>query len=434
MIKIAKFGGAVLKDHHGFLQMAKLMRKYSGDKIVIIVSALAKTTRSISNAASYAESGNLNMASELIDNVFSEHLSYAEVLIKQSDNKIFILNEFRIAKEKLNSLMKGISITGELTPRTKDMALSCGEWLSLNLVTCFLREQTFNCGSADATKYIISNDSFGKAEPIKEATKAKVAEYLMPIIENNDIIVTQGFVASTPAGDITTMGIESSNLTAALLAGILNSGTLTIWTDVEGVRTADPVLSIFSEPIKTMNFKEAEKAALNGVKLIYPDMIDILREYNLKLIFRSAHNPEGECTEITENAPDLNRTILAVTQPFAVYSFPNIMTKELTKINLRSLSATMCFCPEKAMLIAKINGHPLPPFMEPEREDIGRITFINISSSKFFALVQRFEEVSRRADFLHVSFDSISRTGRIFADNSIFDELQKLACSVPFMV
>ena len=199
---------------------------------------------------------------------------------------------------KLFDFINSISITGELTPRIQDAVLSFGELLALIIIDKYLDEKNIKHKCIDSTSIIVSDNNFLKAKPLLKETGDNVIKFLLPELNDNQIIITQGFVARSVDGDITTMGMESSNLTATLLACILKSDKLTLWTDVEGIRSADPKFISDTKLIKNLSFTDAYVSAENGLKLIYPSMIDIAEENNLELIYKSAFNSQGGSTLI----------------------------------------------------------------------------------------------------------------------------------------
>jgi aspartate kinase len=180
----------------------------------------------------------------------------------------------------------------------------------LHTVNQYLIEKGFKHVCIDSTSLIVSDTNFGNANPLIPETKENVDKILIPALKKNSLVLTQGFVARDMLGEITTMGIESSNLTATLYAELLGTKKLTIWTDVNGFRNTDPKIITNTKPIKEMNYQDAYVASVNGLKLLYPAMIDHASEKNIKLIYRSAFEPDRNQTVVHRNAKPLSQPII----------------------------------------------------------------------------------------------------------------------------
>ncbi len=300
-MKVMKFGGAVLRSRKGFMQMVDILRSQSGVPLLVIISALASSTRDLERAARSAENGAQELAFALCDEIIREHRHFSDELLANKTTKdalSFFLDE---CETRLHQLLRGIAITRELTPRTLDIILSYGEMLALHIVRHFLEESGFNLTFVDSSNIMVTNSTHGAATPDSSLTALNVERTLLPAFGRSNIVLTQGFVAKSSTGEITTMGKESSNLTATLLAELLAAEEVIIWTDVEGICTADPKLIPNAQPIPQMNYSQARRAAASGLKLIYSTMIEPSERANIPLVFRSAFAPDGNFTRIAAN-------------------------------------------------------------------------------------------------------------------------------------
>lgn len=300
-MKVMKFGGAVLRSREGFTQMVDILRSQSGVPLLVIISAFSTSTRDLERAARAAENGDQDLAFSICDGIIREHHRFADELlaIKTTKDALnFFLDE---CETRLHQLLRGISITHELTPRTLDIILSFGEMLALHIVRHFLEESGFDLTFVDSSNIIVTNAVHGAATPDSSLTALNVERVLRPAFGRSSIVLTQGFVAKSSTGEITTMGKESSNLTATLLGVLLNADEIIIWSDVEGIYTADPKLIQNAQPIPQMNYRQARRAAASGLKLIYSTMIEPSERANIPLVFRSAFAPTGNFTRIAAN-------------------------------------------------------------------------------------------------------------------------------------
>lgn len=332
-MKVMKFGGAVLKNKDGFEQMGKILNDEKEKPLLIIISAFSKATRDLKNAGLYAESGDQEGTGDCLSYIFNQHVEYAKELIKDDSTLSKLFEIYKAAEAKISKLLKSISIIQELTPRTLDALMSYGEYLALQTVNLFLLERGFKIKCIDSTSLIVSDSNYGCANPLLHETEKKVDEILKPAISEYDIVLTQGFVARDTNGDVTTMGIESSNLTATILTELLGLQELILWSDVEGIRTADPKLINNTKAIRKLNYDEAFILGNAGLKLIYPPMIDRAGKNKIELIYRSAFKPDGDFTVIgPEN--EVNNTSAAILMENLTYFSINFKSFNGKMVNL----------------------------------------------------------------------------------------------------
>ncbi|MCK5741967.1 MAG: hypothetical protein KAH48_07110, partial [Chlorobi bacterium] len=336
-MNIIKIGGAVLKNREGFFRMTEILNKYTEKPLIMVVSAFSDATRKLETAARLAEKGNETEANAIVRSVIDDHTKYNKELLKSGE----ILGSLNLMIEsgarRINKLLRGLSITGELSPRVLDNILSFGEFFALHTVQHFLQDSGFKPDCIDASNIIVSDGNHGKAQPLYDETFRKVNEVLIPKLKESGFVLTQGFVARNLKNDITTMGIESSNLTAALLANILDAEKIIFWTDVEGFRTADPQYVKNTLSIPKMSYSDGYKAAVNGLKLFYPLMIDYAAEKGIELVYRSAFTPEGDFTSVTAKESDKALPLIVLKENLVQISIKYNSASEKTeaKQNLR---------------------------------------------------------------------------------------------------
>jgi aspartate kinase len=287
-MEIMKFGGTVLNTVEGFSAMSAIINQHSDAPIGIVVSAFGRSTRELEQAAITAESGNERKALEQIQRIVNIHKSYAVTLLKNSDVLQGLLALLDESTEHLVGYIRGVAITGELTPRTLDSILSFGEYFAAHITRHYLKEQNINIGFADAARIIVTDDNHTVARVQEQATVHKFATLVKPLFETHQCVLMQGFVGHTVENEVTTMGKESSNLTAALFASSMEASVLTIWTDIDGVFTSDPKNISSAQPLPSLTYKQAYTAGIHGVKLLFPPMIRHARDHGTPIVIRSA--------------------------------------------------------------------------------------------------------------------------------------------------
>jgi aspartate kinase len=312
-MEVIKFGGAVLHNLEGFESMSSILKTKEHKAVLVVISALSKTTNLLKKAAYIAEEGNETESGFIIDSIINQHIIIAGGIIKNNKKSKEILGFLLNISQKIKSLLRGVSITCELTPRTLDLILSFGELMALEIANTYLNDCNIDIECIDSTNIIITDSNFGSARPILNEIKLRIDEFILPVIKENKIIITQGFVARNISGEITTMGLESSNLTATIYASLLNAEKVTIWTNVEGFRSADPNIIKDTKLITHLNFNEAYIAAVNGLKLLYPAMLENLKDKNIKIYYRSAIKPDGDFT-IIDNENNINEYSIIISK------------------------------------------------------------------------------------------------------------------------
>ncbi|MCS6965902.1 MAG: hypothetical protein NZ473_03950 [Candidatus Kapabacteria bacterium] len=289
---VFKFGGAVLRSLNGFRVIGQRIREHSnGQPLLVVVSALGQVTRELERAAFAAEAGQEETALEIASYLVKHHQLYAEQLLGGKHQRT-VAELLAHTAAQLEGYLRGVRITGELTPRTLDAIRAFGERWALALVEAFLQEQGLDVVSVDATELLCTDAQHGKAQPLVERTAQNVEYRLRPLLQPGCIVLTQGFVARSTRGDITTMGQESSSLTAVLLAGLVGAREVQLWTDVAGIRECDPALVPEACLIPQLSYAQAQEIAHAGLRLLHPRMVELAERWGLCLRIRSAFVPE----------------------------------------------------------------------------------------------------------------------------------------------
>ncbi len=313
-MRVMKFGGAVLKNETGFEAMRQVLGQSKGP-LLLVVSALGTATSDLQRAARRAELGNEEAALRLADKIVSKQLKFTQTLLRDKRTGEAIGMLLEDYARRLRDMLRGVAITMELTDRTLDAILSFGEYFAVRIVKHYLDEAGFNIGFADACDIIATDETHLAARALREESRQRVKEKLTPMFGKFNIVITQGFVGRSREGNITTMGMESSNFTASLLAELLRARDVTIWTDVEGVRSGDPKLVATTRGIPRLSYRQASSAALNGVKLLHPRMISPAERAGIPILFRSAFRPDGDFTTVGPDEARDHAPIVGCTEP-----------------------------------------------------------------------------------------------------------------------
>ena len=302
---VMKFGGTSVEDAPAILRTAKIVagRISRGQHPVVVVSAMAKVTDQLLAAASAAGRGDRSGALAISSRLRNRHCDTSAQLLpvpRQGDVQKWIQQEF----DSMDEILRGLSAVGELTPRTNDLVVSYGERLSSRLVAEAFREQGIPAVHVDARTCIITDAQHGKATPDSVLIEARCREHLGPRVDAGEVPVMGGFIGSTVTGATTTLGRGGSDYTAALIGGGMDAEAIEIWTDVNGIMTADPRVCPDALRVKTISFEEAAELAYFGAKVLHPATILPAVQKNIPVLVLNSRNAANEGTRITALAGD----------------------------------------------------------------------------------------------------------------------------------
>jgi aspartate kinase len=302
---VMKFGGTSVEDAPAIQRTAKIVagRMHRGQRPVVVVSAMAKVTDQLLAAASAAGRGDRTGALAISARLRNRHCDTSALLLpghRQGPFQNWIQQEF----ESIDEILRGLSAVGELTPRTNDLVVSFGERLSSRLVAEAFRDQAIPAVHVDARTCIVTDAQYGKATPNSELIEARCRQHLRPLVEAGEVPVLGGFIGSTPERVTTTLGRGGSDYTAALIGGGMDAEAIEIWTDVNGIMTADPRVCPDALRVKTISFEEAAELAYFGAKVLHPATILPAVQKNIPVLVLNSRNAANEGTRITALASE----------------------------------------------------------------------------------------------------------------------------------
>jgi len=292
-LKVLKFGGSSIGDAEALRRAAAIVRTELPAGGLVVVSALRGTTDSILGACTAAGQGDLASAQAVLEAIRSRHQDLAAELGHLQE----VQPEWEPLFGRLEQVLTGMAMLGESTPRGRDGALAIGETLSAHLAArCF-------GGEFHEVRDVMKTDSrFGKARPQLGAIRHAAAPWLAALAKG-PLWVTQGFLGSTPDGVTTTLGRGGSDTTATLLGEALDAEEVQIWTDVDGVLTADPSLVRGARPIPQMSLSEAEALSAFGAKVLHADSLAPGGRAGFRLVVANTLRPGASRTEILPVPP-----------------------------------------------------------------------------------------------------------------------------------
>ncbi len=308
---VCKFGGTSVQDAEAIERVAGIVRQRLKEKPVVVASAMGKTTNQLLLAAQTAAKGQRSEALDLVSRIRERHLLEIEKLgLAGTDGNLpeAIHSHFK----EIGNIVKGLSVLGELTPRSTDAMASFGERLSTLILAEALRSRDVPAELMDARQCIITDDNFTRANPLFELTDTAIRERLVPVIKAGGVPVFQGFIGSTRNGVTSTIGRGGSDYSAAIVGAALDAYDIQIWTDVDGIMTTDPRMVPEARRIKVISFDEASELAYFGARVLHPATILPAVRKKIPVHVLNSYRPRHEGTLITEEAPPCENPVKAI--------------------------------------------------------------------------------------------------------------------------
>ncbi|MCB0837687.1 MAG: bifunctional aspartate kinase/homoserine dehydrogenase I [Bacteroidetes bacterium] len=298
-MKILKFGGTSVASAERIANVAKIVQSLSkkGEEIAVVVSAMGGVTDMLVEMSRIAASGS-EAYLEQLEAFSARHRAVVNQLITNKENHPAILEEIIEGQTELGNLLKGLYLTRDLTPRTMDYILSFGERSNAFILSEVLKNEGVDAIFVNARLLIKTDDTYGAAKIKKDITYHNITRHHHE--NRGKIAVITGFISSTEDGITTTLGRGGSDYTAAIFAGALDASEIQIWTDVDGVLTADPRKVKQAFPIKQMTYEEAMEMSHFGAKVIYPPTIIPALEKKIPIRIKNSFNPEAPGTLISD--------------------------------------------------------------------------------------------------------------------------------------
>lgn len=310
-LEVHKFGGASLADAAAIRHAVAIIRDRAFPRVVV-VSAMAGVTDLLLGVAAAARAGDLDTAAQSARLLRDRHVAAVKSLVSAGPARTELLAFVDSQVSELETLARGLSILRELTPRTSDFLVARGERLSAQLVTAALVAQGVKAKYLDAPLVIRTDAGFGNASPDLDQTDQHLRKALKPMLAQGVTPVLPGFIGSSPAGEVTTLGRGGSDLTASLVGRALGAARVNLWKDVPGLLTADPRVVPDARVLAQLNVREAAELAYYGAKVLHPRALIPIIGRKVPLFVRPFAEPAREGTEVSERETELSVPVKAL--------------------------------------------------------------------------------------------------------------------------
>ena len=348
---VMKFGGTSVGTPERMKCAAELIAEHSKQaEVVAVVSAMGGVTDLLIKAANQAAQGDREHSKGVRQDLARKHREVADQLLTAAEQAETLP---RLAEQLANfeNLCSGFSLVREVTPRAMDTLSSLGEVMSAILVAAILRSMGYGAEAVDATELIVTDDNFGSAGPLFDETNAQTRQRLAGLRKKRTIPVVTGFRGATREGLCTTLGRGGSDFSGTIVGGALDADEVWIWTDVDGVMTADPRLVPGARIIPEISYREAIELSYFGAKVLHPKTIQPVMKKKIPVWIKNSFNPSCPGTKIVPVPADRKpgvKAITAVSNTDLVtisgrdtLSFPRLATRVFNGLHLEDVSTLM---------------------------------------------------------------------------------------------
>ncbi len=281
--------------------------------VMVVVSAMSGVTNTLIDAAQTAAAGDETPYRDARSQLLVRHQVVAGQLIEDGVERAALGRLFDNRLREFERLCRSITVLGELTQRGLDVVSGVGERLSAPLLAAVLRARGVKAQFVDAGELIITDDQYGSANPLMGPTLARCRDRLLPMLQSGVVPVVTGFVGATENGVPTTLGRGGSDYSAAVLGAALDAAEIQIWTDVDGVMTADPRIVANARSMAELSYEEVAELAYYGAKVLHPKTATPAVDRKIPLRVLNTFNPGHPGTRIVERTRELRHGVKAIT-------------------------------------------------------------------------------------------------------------------------
>ena len=297
---VMKFGGTSVESTEAIDRVTEIVRARVDRRPVVVVSAMGKTTNRLLAIASHAVAGRAHEAFTELDALRDYH-----------DRESRVPEVLDAHFRQLGELVRGLTVLGELTPRSLDAIASFGERLSSEIVTLRFRQAGLDAVHLDARTVIVTDNRHTQATPLYAQTDVRLTAVVPPLLEKH-VVVMGGFIGATETGITSTLGRGGSDFTASIVGAALNAEEIQIWTDVDGMLTADPRMVPGSHRIRTCSFEEAAELAYFGAKVLHPATVLPAKQKGIPVLILNSRRPDAGGTRVVAHAVPSSNVVKSI--------------------------------------------------------------------------------------------------------------------------
>jgi bifunctional aspartokinase / homoserine dehydrogenase 1 len=313
-LQVMKFGGTSVADAACIRNVAQIVRSAAvANSVVVVVSAMSGVTNKLVEAGARSEADEGAAVAAILEGLRKQHFAAVDALVQPGERRDQLTRHLQQLFEHCQRLCQGTLLLRELTPRARDAVWSLGERLSAPMLAAALAESGVSSEAVEATDVVVTDARHGAANPLMDLTRERCDARMRPLIERDIVPVTTGFIGATAEGVLTTLGRGGSDYSATIIGAALRADEVIIWTDVDGVLSADPNHVRGARTIAEMSYREAAELAHFGAKVLHPKTLNALAQCSFPLWVRNTFKPRQLGTKITPEGSAKNDGAKAVT-------------------------------------------------------------------------------------------------------------------------
>jgi aspartate kinase len=346
-----KFGGTSVGDVPQLRKITEIVGANMDQRLIVVASAMSGVTDLLLSTAQAALRNDPAKVKEAMETLSLKHSQIAEALVTRSESRVKLLGYYARLLEDLNTIYRGVGWLAELSPRSLDAIASFGERLSCAQIAAVFEDAGIAAQYVDTRELIRTDAGFGQAAVDFAVTRANIQKALTPLIEKNVVPVVTGFIASTAEGITTTLGRSGSDYTGAIVGSALGSKEIWIWTDVDGVMTADPRYVAGARHLPEISYREAVEMSYFGAKVIHPKTMLPAIENNIPIRIKNTFNPSHPGTLISgktigvtgavKNVTSIDDLALVAVEGHGMMGVPGVAARIFTALARVSVNVMM---------------------------------------------------------------------------------------------
>ena len=313
-LQVMKFGGTSVGDATCIRRSATIVANAAKDSsLAVVVSAMSGVTNRLIDAAHHAKRGDRDAGKNLADALRQQHFEALAALVPDAAARVPVEQRIDEILAEGSRLYEGTALLRELTPRTLDAISSLGERLCAPVFSAALSQKGVASHAIEATELIVTDSFHGGADPQSDPTRQKSQARMVPLLQHSEVPIVTGFIGATADGVLTTLGRGGSDYSATILGAALDAAEIIIWTDVEGVLTADPRLVSEARTIPEISYREAAELAYFGAKVLHPKTLRPVMPAGIPVWIRNSFAPDKLGTKITPKGRSIGGGVKALT-------------------------------------------------------------------------------------------------------------------------
>ncbi len=299
---VMKFGGSSLGSGKRILHVARVIKRYRMEgRTVVVCSAMSGITNRLLSLVKHLQAGKCALALSEAVSLHEHHRAALQEFSLDCPERYRTAEELDVLGRALMLQVEKLR-PGTTSAEAADRIASFGERFSVRLVASALRDLGVKARAVDASDFLVTSADFRNAQPLLPETRSRAGEVLLPLLRMQVLPVVTGFLGATKEGKITTLGRNSSDFSAAVVAHVIDASCVCLWTDVDGVHAKDPRRDLRATVLCELSYDDALGMARNGARVLHPKTLELLREKNIPLWVKNTFRPDFPGTRIGKRA------------------------------------------------------------------------------------------------------------------------------------